>query len=71
MSLNVAMKCSTNYYTSSCNIRCVEQNSCLGGHYTCNNLTGEKMCNKGFIDPDTNCQKRDTSIQLCSSSDGD
>ena len=65
------MKCSTNYYTPSCNVRCVEQNSCLGGHYTCNNLTGEKMCNKGFIDPDTNCQKRDTSIQLCSSSDGD
>jgi len=65
LSLAVAIKCATNYFTSSCNVRCVQQDSCLGGHYRCNPSTGEKMCNVGFVDPSTNCVKRDSTIQLC------
>ena len=59
------MKCTTNYYTPSCNIRCVQQDSCSGGHYTCNQLTGEKICNYGFVDSTTNCIIRNQSVQLC------
>ena len=36
---------------------CVPTDSCDGGHYTCNNDTGEKVCNPGF--KGTDCKERD------------
>lgn len=70
ISFGVAIKCNTNYYTPSCNVRCVEQNSCTGGHYTCHPVTGAKICNFGFVDPSTDCVMRNTSVPLCPLSDG-
>ena len=64
------MKCSTNYYTASCNVRCVQQDSCAAGHYTCDQTTGAKVCNNGFVNPDSNCITKRTDIQLCPESDG-
>jgi hypothetical protein len=61
------MKCTTNYYTQNCNVRCVPQDNCEG-HYTCNQLTGKKICNYGFYDPETSCVKQDSSIVLCEQS---
>lgn len=69
LTLSVAMKCSTNHYTTKCNVRCVQQDSCYAGHYTCNSITGEKICMAGFKDPSTNCVMRDTSVRLCQQSD--
>ena len=65
LTLSVAMKCRPNYYTTSCNVRCVQEESCYGGHYTCDQVTGEKICKPGFKDPSTNCVMRDTSVQVC------
>jgi hypothetical protein len=65
MSLAIAMKCSTNYYTTSCNVRCVQQDSCAAGHYECDGETGSKICKYGFIGPTTDCVTKDASIQLC------
>ncbi len=51
-------------------MKCVPQNSCNAGHYTCDILTGEKICNYGFIDPTTSCITRNLSLQICPQSDG-
>jgi Notch-like protein len=67
--MSIAIKCSTNYYTPSCNVRCVQEDSCYGGHYTCDPLTGNKICLPGFTDPATNCLTRNNSIQLCQQTD--
>lgn len=69
MSFRVSIKCRTNFFTPLCNVRCVKQDSCEGGHYDCDENTGAKICHKGFYDPDTNCVKRDFSIQLCEKTD--
>ena len=47
--------CATNFYGSSCSTLCVEMDSDIAGHYTCNPVTGEKMCLPGFKNPSTNC----------------
>jgi hypothetical protein len=65
------VKCRTNYFTATCGVRCVPQDSCEGGHYSCNQVTGEKICNYGFSDPSTGCMKRDSSIALCSRTDAE
>lgn len=65
------MKCRTNYFTATCGVRCVQQDSCEGGHYSCDASTGEKICNHGFTEPSTSCVKRDTSIELCARSDAE
>lgn len=69
MSLRVAMKCRTNFFTPTCNVRCVQQDSCEGGHYSCDENTGAKICYPGFYEPETDCVKRNFSIQLCEKTD--
>ncbi|XP_069126820.1 uncharacterized protein [Argopecten irradians] len=51
--------CQTNQYGTKCNVRCVPQNSCGGGHYECNTVTGEKECLGGWSGD--NCTVRNVS----------
>jgi hypothetical protein len=64
ISFQISMKCSTNYYTETCSVRCVPQDDCTG-HYDCDQHTGAKICKYGFYEPETDCQKRNQSIILC------
>lgn len=47
--------CLENYFTESCSVFCRESADQVGGFYTCNPLTGEKECLRGYVDPATNC----------------
>ncbi len=69
LTFKAAVKCRTNYFSPSCMVRCVQQDSCEGGHYKCDPQTGEKICNRGFLDPNTNCVTRDVNHKLCPNSD--
>lgn len=70
VSFGIRVECTANYYSQNCNVKCIEQNSCSGGHFTCDKNTGDKLCMNGFIDPTTNCVNKNQSIQICHQSDG-
>ncbi|KAL8625727.1 hypothetical protein ACOMHN_044002 [Nucella lapillus] len=53
----VSPVCPENYYGPSCNVFCKPQQSCKAGQYTCNQLTGEKICGFGWTGPE--CDVRD------------
>lgn len=41
--LDVLVVCDPNYYTAECNVHCAKADTC-DGHYTCDNVTGQKVC---------------------------
>ncbi|XP_046566698.1 neurogenic locus notch homolog protein 1-like [Haliotis rubra] len=43
----VAVQCDRFFYGDDCSINCVENDDC-NGHYTCNPITGAKICNDGW-----------------------
>ncbi|CAG5126508.1 unnamed protein product [Candidula unifasciata] len=47
MRFRVRMYCDANYYTTSCNVMCVADNSSTG-HYLCEPGTGRKLCLPGW-----------------------
>lgn len=48
-------QCDPNYYPQgTCNIFCLARND-SGGHYTCDPVTGDKICLAGYEDPTTDC----------------
>ena len=54
LSLSHSLVCSQNYYGDNCSTYCIPQND-TDGHYDCNELTGEKVCLSGYLNPDSNC----------------
>ena len=50
--------CEPNYYPrNSCSVMCIPRNN-SEGHYTCDSVTGDKICLEGYKDPSTNCVTR-------------
>ncbi|CAH1791161.1 unnamed protein product, partial [Owenia fusiformis] len=47
--------CPPNYYGPECQVFCKAEDSCEGGHYTCNATTGAKVCKDGWDLPELNC----------------
>lgn len=60
--IQLKVYCQNNYYGTNCNTYCVPRNSDSAGHYTCNQRTGEKICNPGYSG--SNCK---TNINECAS----
>ena len=50
LELAFRLTCGENHYTSAC-IYCVPTND-SSGHYTCNNVTGERLCLEGYSGTD-------------------
>ena len=46
------------YHGSRCDVYCRPNNTCAGGHYTCNLSTGAKVCLAGWRDPEGGCMAR-------------
>ncbi|KAI6648047.1 Phosphatidylinositol phosphatase PTPRQ-like isoform X2 [Oopsacas minuta] len=51
-SLQYKFTCDDNYYSTFCTVYCIAEDS-TSGHYTCNSVTGGKICNTGYSG--TNC----------------
>ena len=47
MSVEVASVCDSDWYGKTCNVYCVDQDTCEG-HYICDKKTGAKICLNGF-----------------------
>jgi len=41
--------CDANYYSSACSVYCVAQDSDTRGHYTCDPVTGSRICRPGML----------------------
>jgi hypothetical protein len=67
ISIRLTTFCDNNWYDAGCNTNCVPQDSC-DGHYTCNSLTGNKICLPGFSGPQ--CDVPDLNQVGCSESQG-
>jgi hypothetical protein len=55
MAISYRVTCSSDHYGSDCSIYCRPHNDSNNGHYTCNNITGDKECLPGYTDPTSNC----------------
>ena len=65
MNFKFKIYCSLNYFGPTCGEYCVEQNSDVSGHYTCNNKTGVKVCRPGELSvpqPNVEVMRNITSI---------
>ena len=49
--------CPANYFGANCDILCLFTNNCAG-HYTCDLVTGAKVCYPGWETSETNCATR-------------
>ncbi|CAH1802514.1 unnamed protein product [Owenia fusiformis] len=47
--------CPPNFYDPGCSVFCKAEDSCEGGHYTCDPNTGAKICIDGWDLPELNC----------------
>lgn len=52
------------YYGPDCDMYCVPMSDPVNGYYTCDRLTGAKICNPGYTDPATNCVNAITSATI-------
>ncbi|KAI6655488.1 Phosphatidylinositol phosphatase PTPRQ-like isoform X5 [Oopsacas minuta] len=50
-SLQYKFTCDEDYYSTYCTVYCIAEDS-TSGHYTCNSVTGGKICNTGFSGTD-------------------
>ncbi|CAH1777875.1 unnamed protein product, partial [Owenia fusiformis] len=56
--------CPPNYYGPTCEVFCQAQNSCDGGHYTCDQLSGAKICRQGWRNSLMNCTEKTISPEI-------
>lgn len=54
--VNGTIVCQENYFAEECNVFCEESSE---GLYTCDPITGEKVCIQGYVDPETDCITRE------------
>ncbi|XP_046566798.1 uncharacterized protein LOC124275345 isoform X2 [Haliotis rubra] len=50
ITLSIETSCSQYYYLANCTKHCVAENNC-NGHYTCNQDTGDRVCEDGWRGP--------------------
>ena len=48
--------CNENYY-GKCDDFCSPEDNDTNGHYTCDPMTGQKVCCDGYEDPENTCKK--------------
>ncbi|XP_062521087.1 protein serrate-like [Corticium candelabrum] len=56
LSFEWQLLCDDDWYGDDCELYCIAQNTAFA-HYTCNQTTGDKICNDGYEDPSTNCTR--------------
>ena len=52
--LSFQVTCAVNFFGSDCNSLCEGRDDALG-HFTCDPLTGDKICLQGYQNPAVNC----------------
>ena len=60
MTFLFSLSCIANYYGSNCATHCVARDN-SGGHYSCDSVTGVRICLEGWSDPSNNCLTREFS----------
>ncbi|XP_062520808.1 salivary glue protein Sgs-3-like [Corticium candelabrum] len=56
LSFEWQLLCDDDWFGDDCGLYCIAQNTVFA-HYTCNQTTGDKICNDGYEDPSTNCTR--------------
>ncbi|XP_062521085.1 salivary glue protein Sgs-3-like [Corticium candelabrum] len=56
LSFEWQLLCDDDWFGDDCGLYCIAQNTAFA-HYTCNQTTGDKICNDGYEDPSTNCTR--------------
>ena len=57
------MYCDPNSFGGSCDVACIESNTCSAGFYTCDAASGSKVCKDGWIG--TECKERAPGQEEC------
>lgn len=58
LDLSARVYCENRYFGPQCSTFCIPQDTDISGHYTCNPVTGEKVCRPGWKNPASNCRDR-------------
>jgi len=49
LSFKYKLYCDADYYSSDCSVYCVANDTDVGGHYTCDPITGNITCRPGTL----------------------